>query len=238
MADTTALTSLRNIVNRARRLGRISEDRDPSLFLLAMDAMRDLSLFHLPQKNSIKVTADSLGRIQFPTDLLRFLSLSVPFRGRDLLFTKDKALVSTSTKTTTYELLDAEYGEGINPNDNYNVTYTKGGGSSVYFSLNERLRYAQVIGYQGTELTLTYVSSGISGSPEGVEIPKIYEPAIVAFILWRESEYDTTLSLGERKFREDKYFMEVEDLDRVHYNPSKDDILDQYYQHLYQSVKR
>jgi hypothetical protein len=236
--DTSALISLRNIVNRARRLGRISEDRDPSLYLLAMDAMRELSLFSLPQKNSVKVTPDNLGRIAYPKDLLRFLSLSVPYNGRDLMFTRDKALVSTSTKTYSFESLDAEYGEGKTPNDNFSITYSKGNGSPVYFTTNERLRYCQVQGFTGTELTLNYISSGISESPEAVEIPRIYESAITAYILYRESEYDTTLPLGERKFREDKYYAELEDLNMINYAPSLDEIMDAYYKNLYQTVKR
>jgi hypothetical protein len=236
--DTSALMNIRTIVNKARQRGNIPENKDAIAYGLVIEGMKYLSLFNLPQKNSVKVSFDDLGRVKLPSDCLRFLSLSVPVKGRDYCFTRDKALVTTSTKTYSYEAYDTEYGEGEDPKDNFSITYVKGAGSEVRFTVNERLRYLQIVGFKGNQATLHYVSSGVSESAEGVEIPKVAENALIAYVLWRISEYDTTLSVGERQFREQKFYNESEDLDAIHYMPTRDQIMDEYYSHLYQTVKR
>lgn len=238
MSDTKAYTSIRSIVNKARARGRISEDRDPFLFQNVIDGMKRLSLFNLPQKNVTKVTPDSLGRVKFPSDCLKFLSLSIPRGGKNYTFTRERALVSSSTKTYAYEVLDTEYGEGEKMSGVFSYGMGKGGASELVFNVNERAGYAQVVGFTGNECTLNYISSGITENPAGVEIPKIAEEALIAFVLWRESEYDASLSIGERQFREDKFWDEAVDLDMINYSRTKDEILDYYYSNLYQTIKR
>lgn len=238
MADTSAFTSIRAIVNKARQRGNISEQRDASLYSACIEGMKQLSLFNLPQKKSEPVSFDSLGRVKFPEDLLKFLSLSIPKGGREFVFTKDRAMVTTSTHTYSYDIFDKNYGEGEEIKDNFSITYVKGSGSEIYFNLNERLRYAQVSGFQGSKATLNYLSTGVSENAEGVVVPKICENALIAYCLWRDSEYDTSLSIGERQFREQKYYNECDDLDSLNYLPTKEEIMDEYYSHLYQSIKR
>lgn len=238
MADTKAYTSIRTIVNKARSRARIPEDRDMMLYQNVIDGMKRLSLFNLPQKNIAKVTPDSLGRVKFPSDCLKFLSLSVPAGGKNYTFTRERALVMSSTKTYAYEAFDTTYGENEKMSDVFSYGYGKGGASELVFNINERLGYAQIVGFLGTECTLNYISSGITENPDGVEIPKIAEEALIAFVLWRESEYDTTLSIGERQFREQKFWAEAEDLDMINYAPTKDEIMDSYYSNLYQTIKR
>lgn len=238
MSDTKSTTSIRTIVNKARSRGRIPEDRDPFCFRAAIDGMTRLSLFNLPQKNVIKVTPDSLGRVKFPSDCLKFLSLSVPNGGKNYTFTRERALVMSSTKTYSYEVFDTEYGENQQMSDVFSYGMGKGGSSELVFNVNERLGYAQIVGFLGTECTLNYISSGITENPDGVEIPRIAEEALIAFVLWRDSEYDTTLSIGERQFREQKFWAEADDLDMINYAPTKDEIMDAYYSNLYQTIKR
>ena len=236
--DNSAVTTIRTVVNKARAAGRIPEERDLFCVQHALDGMRRLSLFNLPHKNTTKVSLDSLGRVYFPQDCLRFLSLSVPQYGRNYTFTQDKTLVQSTDKTYAYESFDTAYGEGQGVNDAFVVSYGKGGQNEIVFSVNERLRYAQIVGFAGTECTMTYVSSGITESPDGVELPKTVEPALIAYILWRDSEYDLSLPISERQFREQKYWAEADDLDMVNYAPTKEQIMDEYYKHLYQTVKR
>lgn len=238
MADTKATTDIRAIVNKARSRGRIQEDRDPFIYGLVVEGMGHLSLFNLPQKNSVKLEPDSLGRIKFPSDCLKFLSLSVPNGAKNYTFTRDKTLVSTSTKTYSYEIFDTDYGEGQQQQDVFSYSYGKGGASEFVFTVNERLRYVQISGFMGTQCTFNYISSGITENPAGVEIPKIAEKALIAYVLWKDSEYDTSLSLSERQIREQKFFNEAEDLDLINYMPTKDEIMDAYYSNLYQSIKR
>jgi hypothetical protein len=238
MSDTKSSTSIRVIVSKARARARIPEDRDPMCFQAVIDGMKRLSLFNLPQCNVLKVIPDSLGRVKFPSDCLKFLSLSVPNGGKDYTFTRDRAIVSSSDKTYVYEAFDTKYGENQKMSDVFSYGMGKGGSSEVVFNVNERLGYAQVVGFLGTQCTLNYISSGITENPEGVEIPKIAEEALIAFVLWRESEYDLTMSIGERQFREQKFFNEADDLDMINYTPTKDEIMDSYYSNLYQTIKR
>ena len=239
MADTSAITSLRTVVNKARLRGGIPESKDGLCFQLAIDAMRDLSLFHMTYKNIVKVTPDSLGRVYFPDDCLKFLSLGTPYDGKFYTFTRNKMLVRSSDKTYAYESLDSDYGEGQAPANVFFYTYGKGGGAaSIQFFVDDRKRYAQIVGFTGTECTLHYISSGITENVDGVEIPRIAEEAIIAFVLWQVAENDPATPVGVKIRKEQLYANALTDIDMLNYAPTMDEIMDEYYSSLYQTIKR
>ena len=98
----------------------ITDDKDDyKIFGHVLNGLRDLSLHNFRYKNSIKVTPDNLGRIYFPDDCLRFLSVGVALRGKYWTFSRDKAIVKTSDKTYFQETYDTDR------ITSYNVCYTK-----------------------------------------------------------------------------------------------------------------
>lgn len=236
--DISGTTTIRKVVNKARMRGRISEDRDPMLYQLTIDGMKDLSLFTLPFKNTVKITVDSLGRLQLPSDYLMFLAVGVPRDGRLWTFTRDNLLVQTSDKTYSYEAFDTEYGEGqelpIRSCYSYGST---GGVNDVYFVINERLRYIQLTEFTGTEATLHYVSSGITSNADGVEIPLVAEEALIAYVLWMDAQYDPQVPIQVARERERLYGDACMDIDRI-YSPTVDEIMDTFYSTLSQTIKR
>lgn len=239
MPDQSGTTTIRRIVSKIKSRGRIPEDRDAHVYQLVIDAVTSLSLSTSPAKNVVKLPVDSLGRIQLPSDYMSFLSVGTPYAGRLFTFTRDKMMVQSSDKTYVYESFDTEYGENQSVPATYHYSYGKGGGvNEVTFHINERQRYVQLIGFTGAECTLHYISSGITDNPEGVEIPKIAEPAILAYALWREVEYDQSVNISERRERERAFEREKEDLQFYYTAPSVDELMDNYYSTLYQTIKR
>ena len=236
--DQPSTTTIRKVVNKIRSRGRISENEDPEIYQLVLDTMKELSLFTLPYKQITKITVDSLGRVQLPKDYLMFLGIGVPRNGRVFTFTKDKSVVQSTDETYVYEAVNTEYGEGQTLPVNTSYVYASGGGlSNTNFVLNERRGFIQLTDFIGTEATLFYVSSGISDSPDGVTIPLIAEEAIIAGVLWKHIAYDLNIGIGEKRERE-RLFGEAElDIKRLSF-PTVDEILDNYYKDLYQTVKR
>lgn len=237
-ADQTATTTIRKTVNKIRSRGRIPETDDAEIYQLVIDTMRDLSLFSLPQKQIVKITVDSLGRIPFPDDYLMFLAVGVPRSGRLFTFTKDRSVVQSTDQTYSYEAVDTEYGEGQTLPLVTSYSYGSGGGlSNTNFVLNERRRFIQLTDFIGTEATLHYVSSGISDSPDGVTIPLIAEEAVIAGVLWKHIVYDPNANINVARERERLYGDAQLDIKRLSF-PTVDEILDAYYKDLYQTVKR
>ena len=236
--DQTATTTIRKVVNKCRARGRISEAEDMDLFQLVIDTMKDLSLFTLPYKQITKITVDSLGRVQLPKDYLMFLGIGVPRNGRIFTFTKDKSIVQTTDQTYAVEAVNTEYGEGQKLPLVVSYAYGAGGGlSNTNFVLNERRGFIQLTDFVGTEATLYYVSSGISESPDGVTIPLVAEEAVIAGVLWKHIVYDQNANINEKRERE-RLFGDAElDIKRLSF-PTVDEIMDNYYKDLYQTVKR
>lgn len=237
-ADQPSTTTIRKVVNKIRSRGRIPEESDPEIYQLVIDTMRDLSLFTLPHKQIVKITVDSLGRVPLPKDYLMFLAVGVPKNGRMFTFTKDKSIVQTTDRTYSFEAVDAEYGEGQSLPLVVSYSYGSSGGlSNTNFVINERRGFIQLTDFTGTEATLHYVSSGISDSPDGVTIPLVAEEAVIAGVLWKHVAYDPNVNIGIARERE-RLFGEAElDLKRLSF-PTVDEIMDNYFTTLYQTVKR
>ncbi|MHB8871792.1 MAG: hypothetical protein ACYC5G_05035 [Candidatus Doudnabacteria bacterium] len=236
--DQAATTTIRKVVNKIRSRGRIPEQEDGEIYQLVIDTMRDLSLFTLPHKQITKITIDSLGRVQLPKDYLMFLGIGVPKFGRFYTFTKDKSVVQTTDQTYAYEAVDTAYGEGESPATVTSYAYGSGGGlSDTTFVINERRGFIQLTDFIGTDATLYYVSSGISDSPDGVTIPLIAEEAVIAGVLWKHVAYDQNVNMGIARERERLYGDAQMDIKRLSF-PTTQEILDNYYKDLYQTVKR
>jgi len=239
MSDQSALTTIRSVVNKARSMGDIPEREDYKIFQYVIDGMKDLSMFNMTYVNAVKVTPDSLGRISLPTDCLKFISCGVPRNGVLWTFTRDKAIVTTSDKTYATETFDTDYGDGgEDPSLSYNM-YTSGGGTgTVAFYVNDRDRYVQLVGFKADECTLHYISTGITENIDGVQIPLIAEKALIAYAMWQYVVYKPDVPEGVKINRQRRYGEELDDLDRINYTPTKDEIMDEYYKHLYQGIKR
>ena len=239
MADQKGTTTIRRVVSKIKSRGRIPEERDAHCYQLVVDGMRELSLFNLPQKSVVKLPVDSLKRIHFPDDYLMFLSLGVPYYGKLFTFTKDNMLVQSSDRTYATESLNSDYGEGEVPPGTFHYSYGKGGTNEVTFFINDRRRYIQILGLASdeTEVTLHYVSTGITSNPEGVEIPLIAEEALIAYALWMEVAYDSSVPIAEKNNRERLYGQAISDLNMIT-SPTVDEIIDNHYKYLYQTIKR
>lgn len=235
--DTSSVTTLRNVVNKARSRGKIPQEMDADCFQLALDAMKDIHLFSLPYKNVIKLTTDSLGRIKLPTDYLMFLAVGAPRNGQFYTFTKNKMIVQSNNDTYAADAIDYTYGEGQDLPLMSTYQYgSPGGYNDTYFIIDERKKYIQLSNFTGTQATLYYVSSGVSEHPESVEIPVIAEEALIAFILWQIVQYDPAVSPSVSQQRERLYGEACLDLKNIH-SPTMDEIADAFFSTVSSTIK-
>jgi len=236
--DTVNTTTLRKCVNIARMRGRIPEDRDAACFQSAIDAMKDISLFNLPQKKEAKLTMDSMSRLILPDDYMMFIALGVPKNGKLMTFTRNNLIIQTSNETYSYEAYDTTYGEGQDIPLTSSFSYGSTGGSNdVYFVINERERYIQLANFKGIQATLHYVSSGIDKNPELVSVPLVAQEAIIAYILWMDVQYDVTIPLAISRERERLYGHALLDINSI-YSPTVNEIMDTFYSTSYSTIKR
>jgi hypothetical protein len=236
--DQNRFTTIREVVNKARMIGNIPEIKDPACVQLCINGMKDLSLFALPHKQVVKLDVDSMGRIYLPKDYLMFLAVGVPLNGYLYTFTRNNSIVQTTTETYSYEAFDTAYGEGQEIPFSMFYQYGQPGGiNETYFVINERRGFIQLTSFTGSQATLHYVSSGISDNPEGVEIPKTAEEALIAYILWMVVAYDVTIPLAERRERERLYGEALKDIALI-YAPTAQEIMDHFYSTTYQTIKR
>jgi hypothetical protein len=235
--DTSNVTTLRNVVNKARSRGRIPQELDADCFQLALDGMKDLSLFSMPYKNVVKITTDSFGRLWLPKDFLMFLAVGVPQNGQMYTFTKNKMIVQSNDNTYAADAVDTTYGEGQDiPLMSVYEYGSSGGSNETYFIIDERKKYIQLSNFTGTEATLHYVSSGVSENPEGVEVPVVAEEALIAFILWMIVQYDPSTHPSVAQQRERLYGEACIDLKHLH-SPTMDEIADAFYSTVSSGIK-
>jgi hypothetical protein len=239
MTDIARTTSIRTVVSKIKSRGRISEKRDPDIFQMVMDGMRQLSLFSLNTINVVKLDMDSLNRVTLPDDYLNFLAIGIPVRGKLSTFTRNDKMTRSSDQTFADDSFDTEYGENVAINDANIYAYGQGGGTNdVYFYIDERKGYIQLKGYDKTTVTLHYISHGINQDSEDVYIPAIAEEALIAFAMWMDSIGDPTKSISERREFERFFGDRLSDLDDIQQIPSVDELMDTFYSTIYQTIKR
>ena len=207
---------------------------------LAIDGYRDIHLFSLGNVKKHKQVINDIGCIDIPDDYQMFVSLSLPFNGREWTLTKDNRLISPDAELDGVETFtdDSEVSEDIHG------FYSRSGENQYYYKIEEHNRRIIINGIPRIEVTLTYVSTGISMTEE-TAIPKYAEEALIAFINWKFAENENIFSNSTRystplqtvMYRKNEYLEALRQIDFIHAS-TVDQIYDAIYESWTQTPKR
>jgi hypothetical protein len=197
-----------------------SIDQKRRFLNFAIKGMRYLSLCVFKNsKRVVKVEPDSNNRIDFPADMEEFLALGVPVNGKIWLLTRNNDIIPTKTVVGIDESLDSTDGEGVDLPTEQLESFTAKGGINYqgYYTLDYRNEEIIINATSRDELLLIYISSGVSLS-ETTYVPAKYVPAITAYILWRDVQYDRSVPAIFRKEAEQALKDEIKIIKRIEMN--------------------
>lgn len=188
MADQTATVSLQTIVKRFILKYKIFEDDFVNYLEHAADCLRDLNISHLSYYIQANLTLDSVGKVAFPTDMIDFISLGKIEDDVYYTFMQSTDLAVPSALTD----------------------YTSSAWDQYYYFLDwpSRIIYCQSL--PAEEITVRYISSGISTTAETV-VPVQCTQVIDAYLRWKQAEMDGG-SLGDLQIRKAFYDEQIRHL--------------------------
>lgn len=200
MADTSALETIEVVVDRFMFKNKLPKEDWMVYLEHAIDVWRQVNIHHGTVYKQSKLTADSLGRVTMPTDLISLIGVYVPWRGRVWWFTYDHGLVTTVTDGA----FDDDYGEGLDVTDEPTSSYGATGGKNYYYmkpDWENRLIY--LTNMASTQCTVAYVSSGINASSTTYVESKA-QPLIDSYLRWQRAIIDGA-DLGTQRLRKADY---------------------------------
>jgi len=206
---------------------------------LAIDGYREINLFHLGTARKYTQMMDRIGCIAIPDDYMSYISVSVKYKGREWILTKDGSIISPTLEVNGVPT------NSDNQEQVYDVFFGTGGGrNDYYYTVEEHNRRIVINGLPKVPVTLTYKSTGISMTEE-TAIPLTTEPSILAFIRWQLAEAEserqgsvkyTALSANAERLK-NNYIEETRRLDNLR-GSTIDEIYDAIYSTWKQTAKR
>lgn len=229
MADLARLISLKKIIAETLALSGQPKSRFYPMFQTLINGVRDLQLFHVNSVKRVLLDMDSNYVIDFPSDLISFVSLSIPVNGKNMIFIEDNEILAIAT--TDYDWMDSL-------DEKSTVSYgTRGAKATDYFRIDwENQRFVFNSPEQRTEVILTYISSGVDLTAE-TEVPLVTKASLMAYILWREALMTESTYYNRIEILRVDYEREIEKL-RALELPGVDAIRDQIRRSYRQSPKR
>ena len=229
MADLARLTTIKKIVAETLALSGQPKSRFYPMFQTAINCVQDLNLFHLNCAKRVLLDMSASYTIDFPSDYLGFISLSIPINGRNHTFTEDNTLLAIETT-------DHDWTDGLDEKSTTSFG-TRGGKNTDVFRIDaENKRFVFNSPEQRTEVILTYVSSGISLTAE-TEVPLIVKSTVMAYVLWRSALMSEKTYYNRTEILRQDYEREVEKL-RMLELPGIDSIRDEIRRSYRMSPKR
>lgn len=191
MADTNGVISLKHIVKRALRKANEDKSKYRIFFQYAIDGYRDLNLYTSPESfKQVKLTVDpSLFTVDFPSDLVEFVYISVNINGQVWTLTRENQMIKTTTESGGGETLTEADGEGVDILKNASYSYqsdlinTQG-----YYDIDYIKRRLFIRNIPVSNVIMGYISSGTSVT-ETTYVPIKMYPAIEAYIMCEYSKY-------------------------------------------------
>lgn len=162
MADTSGWITIKKMVKEIL----LETGRDEGLYKLYMhhviNGVRKLNMFHYDNVKTSKVTANSIGVIDLPSDFIQEVKLSMNYGGLLYPLTRRDDIVSTTTTLSGAETLDSDIGEGVALDTGGDYAYqTVGGKNDYYYTIDHRNSRIIVRDVPTRTLFLQYITSGI-----------------------------------------------------------------------------
>lgn len=204
MADTSALISIENAVTDFLLAYKKSTD-DYYIYLRhSLLLLQDYMTYDAPDARTEKVSVNSLGIIDIPTDCIRIKDVCIAKDGEWWTFTERPNKVNTTTTTLGVEGQDSTFGEGVAVKDSalYNFG-TRGGINAYYYTVDWKARRIFCDGIVSDTVVLRYVSNGIALSGT-TYIPSLLVQLLDAYLLLKETYWIPEL-VRERQLRQNDF---------------------------------
>ena len=233
MSNLSESISIKNIVNGLLLKEGKNNDDFARYLQVAVDGIRDMHIHDFDVVATKVVSVDSTTKtFNFPTDYVRYESVSTVVNGMWWTYTKKDELVpltdddSTTIQSTMPNVSDVLLTHGL----------TDGGGHNLYYFKEDRKNSRFIVsGFTPDVVVLRYVSNGLSSDGD-FTIQGYAKMALEAWIRWRMSEYDNEpISHQDRK---DRRYKEERRKMRMVTEPTVDEIMDAIYATTGQGTRR
>jgi len=187
MADNSALRDIEGMVTDFLLKYRRGTD-DYAIYLQhTTDCLREFMTYDSREFRTEKVSVDSLGIIEMPSDMIGFREVGIALNGEWWSFTERPDMVNTTTTTGGVEGHDSTFGEGVALRDNMTYGYgARGAVNDYYYMIDWKARRIFCDGIVSDTVILKYVSSGISLT-DTTYVPTLLTPVVDAYLRWQES---------------------------------------------------
>lgn len=238
MADISGWITIKQMVQEIL----YETDRDEGFYKKCMhhviNGVREINQFHYDNIKTVKVTCDSNGIIDMPTDYVQFVRLSMNYGGLMYPLVCQDKMVRTFTEEDGDETIDSDIGEDKNLDTGGDYVYsTTGAKHDYYYTIDER-EHRIVVGNLPTRtLFLQYISSGIDLTDgNGATIPLKIKQALKWYVLYKDalaSDFGNKQAYGLYK---QEYEEELNKLHMLNL-PTADELLDILYE-TYRPLRR
>jgi len=234
--DSNAQATLKEVVLSTMNLLNQDESEYFRYYQIAIECFRDLKMNFIKGVQITQLPMDTLNRISLPSDCVKVLAIGIPYNGRLWTFTIDNDIYKyTSIENgvdTSESDIDLETTDNLN-NVGFDV---KGGINEWYYTVDYTTRLIHILGVNRSDVTIHYVSDGIS--IDGITyIPREAFLPLRAYLIKIVQDYDPTISMVQKSVNRENYNEQMTRLIRFH-APTIDQIRDTYLKTIYQTPKR
>jgi len=203
-----------------------------------INGVREMNKFYCDGVKTEKVTCDSIGVIDMPSDYVEFVRLSFNYGGLMYSLTRRDDIVKTTTLSEGDETLDSDIGEGVALDTGKDYKYaTTGGKNDYYYTIDVENDRFIVRGIPTRTLFLQYISSGIDlDDGNGTNIPVKIKEALKSYVLYKNALMDIKADKRLVPLYKQEYNEEVSKLKFLEL-PTGDELLDMIYG-TYSEIRR
>jgi len=239
MSEISGNITYSRFINDMLNKLRLSDDDYLRLASITYDGMDELELNYLANFKDAKVTVDTdTNTIDFPSDFVNFISISIPWEGRMWTWTRDDRLVITTDGTQGVdEVYDVNDGEGVNVADNGVVQGlgSRGAVNKYFYTIDRRRGRIAFSGYTPDNVILRYKSTNIDDTTTNY-IPKVARRCLEYYVRYMDADYQNAPAVKVQQL-EMKYKDEVRKL-KKNIGPNVTEIRDMIRRTASQTVRR
>lgn len=210
MAETSGIIRLEDLVNGYLWQSGMSREEYRRLFDMAVDGVRELNILHTKEgRTTTKLTMDANLVVQFPDDMIGFVSVGVPYKGRYWSYSRDDTILDVADRDATGP--DVE-----NPRRGYLWTYGAKGAVNTkgYYRVNYNRREILFDHVNRDDIILVYTSSGVNTDAD-TYIPVMYKSAIYAYLAYESNVYRLGVPEVKLERYKRKYETEIDKLNTL-----------------------
>jgi hypothetical protein len=233
-----ALTTLEDIVNSV--INRLDEDNSQyeRYYQIAIEQLTEFNMLHIKGFNVVELGMDSNHRVKMPDDCMRVLAIGIPYLGRLWNFTQDNNIYRGQSIKNGILSTDSDTPDASVVEQSERIGYSaRGGVNEFYYTFDYNERKIIISGTPTTNVTIHYISSGISES--GVTyLPLEAKNALVDSIIYNSIVNSRIIPDNQKERAERKFAKSIRKLSIFYKTRTIDQIHDAWLKTLRQTAKR